>query len=67
MIIVYGYENGCEACDNLKKLLSNHNIEYKFTEVPYKTHPFKTVPQTFFNGDYLGDYTFWKGHLNGGI
>ena len=61
MLIIYGYSTGCEACDKLKLLLSNHNMEYQFIEMEKGNHPFKTVPQTFFsNGTYAGNYSSWK-------
>ena len=65
VVTIYGYTEGCPACDALKALLINHGIEYRFIPVERGQHPFKTVPQTIYNDEMVGDYSFWKRHLEG--
>ena len=60
---VYGYTSGCDACDKVKQLLAKHRFDYEFIEVEKGKHPFKTVPQVFLDGTYLGDYNTLKKHL----
>ena len=63
MINVYGYNFGCAACDELKRLLIAHRIDFTFTEVEKGNHCFKTVPQSFSGGMVCGGLDEWKKHL----
>ena len=71
---VYGYTQGCEACDKLKDLLFRHNITYTFIPVGRKgsdcahrkwvvSQGHDTVPQVWMDSTYLGNYGTLKAHL----
>ena len=71
---VYGYTEGCEACDKLKELLDRNNITYTFIPVGRKdtgcvhrnwvvAQGYDTVPQVWMDGTYLGSYGTLKNHL----
>lgn len=63
---VYGYPDGCPACDQLKALLIEHGISFTFHHLHRKgplrealrALGFATVPQVFDrNGSHIGDFT----------
>ena len=66
---LYGYPEGCPACDKLKQLLAEHKLGYTFHPLT-PTHParealrdlgFATVPQLFdSNWGHIGDYATVK-------
>ena len=68
---VYGYEEGCPACDKIKQLLEKHRISYTFVPVsqdcPHRKWLFKqghqTVPQVYCDSTYVGDYASLKRHF----
>ena len=71
---VYGYSEGCEACDKLKVLLRNHNITHTFIPVGKKdsgcvhrnwvvSQGYDTVPQVWMDSTYIGNYGTLKNHL----
>ena len=74
MLRVYGYTQGCPACDELKTLLTRHNISFTFIPVGRKgsdcvhrkwvvSQGHDTVPQVWMDQTYIGNYGTLKHHL----
>ena len=69
-IFIYGYAEGCPACDNLKGLLDNIGVPYSFTPVGrdsplrrlLKEQGYDTLPQAFEarTGRSLGGYSDFR-------
>lgn len=69
-IFIYGYAEGCPACDNLKALLDNIGVQYTFTPVGrdsplrklLREQGYDTLPQAFCarTGRSLGDYSDFR-------
>lgn len=69
-IFIYGYAEGCPACDNLKALLDLLGVPYDFTPVErhsalrerLKAEGYDTLPQAFevATGRSLGGYSDFR-------
>jgi glutaredoxin 3 len=71
-IIVYTMEN-CPYCEAAKRLLESKGLDYKEVFVEYdddatwerlaRETGFKTMPQIFIDGKFIGGYNELRNHL----
>jgi glutaredoxin len=65
--------SGCPWCDKAKDLLAMTPVEYEYWDISdrsdrlhkfIKSLGYKTVPQVFFNGELVGDYSDLEEFVN---
>ena len=72
--VIYGTDN-CSYCQMAKTLCENHSIPYEYIDMTTDTKalnelideigPFRTVPQIFVDGHYVGGFDEFKKVVNG--
>ena len=69
MVTIYGTPT-CGYCKSAKELCEESNLEYTYIDLFEEDHamehltgligPFRTVPQIFVEGEYVGGFTEFK-------
>lgn len=66
---IYGKDN-CVYCEKAKHLLQERGLQYAYIDVgiypQFRDESWKTVPQIFYVGEYIGGYRALEAFLDAG-